>query len=106
MKFTFTFVEVFLFCILYVSPVLILLCAAITFMGLIIGKREKWSFSDSIYYAFVTATTVGYGDFHPMNKGSKYIAILIAIIGILMTGIIAAVGVKSIEVAFQEIHSN
>jgi len=106
MEFTVTFLKVFLIGLAYVSPVLLTLIVTIVLLGALIGKYEKWSLTDAIYFAFITATTVGYGDIRPSHKASKYIAILIAIIGILMTGIIVAVGVKGVEVAFEAIYTN
>ncbi|WP_179583013.1 potassium channel family protein [Tunturiibacter gelidoferens] len=37
----------------------------------------------NFYWAFVTATTVGYGDFRPTKRRSKLIAILTAVLGLL-----------------------
>ena len=48
---------------------------------------------DGFYWAFVTATTVGYGDLRPTNRKPRIIAILIAVLGLLSTGIIIALGV-------------
>ena len=57
------------------------------------GKAGGWSLSESFYWAFVTATTVGYGDFRPTQKRSRIVAIFIAVLGLLATGIIIALGV-------------
>ena len=33
---------------------------------------EDWSYRDSMYYVFVTLTTVGFGDFVPGQESSQY----------------------------------
>ncbi len=100
MEFTFIFTEIFAIGMYLVSPLLISLIFLIASLGYIVGRIEHWSISDSLYYAFITATTVGYGDFHPLRRRSKCMAVLIASIGLLCTGIIVAVGFKAAEVAF------
>jgi voltage-gated potassium channel len=104
MDFTLTFLKIFFISLSYVSPILVLLIGLIAVTGLWIGRIERWSLSDSIYFAFITATTVGYGDFHPTKRRSKYIAIMIILIGILLTGIIVAIGINAVESAFAYIH--
>ncbi|MEM8867510.1 MAG: potassium channel family protein [Verrucomicrobiota bacterium] len=103
MAFTIVFLKFFFLALFYASPVLVFLALSIAGLGFWIGKREGWSFSDSLYYAFITATTVGYGDFHPRHMPCKFLAILIAIIGVLFTGIIVASGLYAIETAFTEV---
>jgi len=39
--------------------------------GIWIGKKESWSWSQALYFAFITATTVGYGDLHPTRHPSR-----------------------------------
>ena len=104
MELTFTFIEVFAVAIYFIAPLLLFLFLFLTciiaLLGIVIGRTEGWSVLDSLYYAFITATTVGYGDFHPLKRRSKCIAILIALSGLLCTGIIVAVGLKAAEVSF------
>ena len=76
---------------------------AIPVLGFVIGRKEKWSRSDTIYYAFITATTVGYGDFHPIHARSKYLAVVIALLGLLMTGLLVAIGLEVVMQAFHKI---
>lgn len=64
-------------------------------LGQIAGKKERWTAFDSFYWSFVTATTVGYGDLHPVNRTSRIVAIVIAIMGLSFTGIIVAVAVHA-----------
>ena len=74
------------------SPILLLLGGIITWLGLLIGKREGWTRGDALYYAFITATTVGYGDFRPRKPLGKLLAVPIAIVGLLATGLVVSVG--------------
>lgn len=103
MDFTLTFFKVFFIGLGYLSPILMILLSIIVAIGLVIGGKEKWSLSDSLYFAFITATTVGYGDFHPKQTAPKYMAIIIALIGMLLTGIVVATGLHAIQFAFSEI---
>lgn len=80
-------------------PLLLSLGAAIALLGQVAGKKEGWSRFDSFYWSFVTATTVGYGDIRPVNRASKVIAIIIALIGLTMTGILIAAAVHAATLA-------
>jgi hypothetical protein len=68
-------------------------------LGLIVGYREGWSINDAAYFTFVTGLTIGYGDLVPAYFGTRLIAILIGFIGILLTGLVAAVGVRALSKA-------
>jgi voltage-gated potassium channel len=104
MGFEATFLHFFFKSMMFMAPTLLALVLAITTLGWWVGRIEQWSFTDSIYYAFITATTVGYGDLHPVNPRSKFIAVAIALVGILFTGIIVALAVTSASYAFDVTH--
>lgn len=104
MALTLNFITLFALGIFYAGPALLFLMLLITLLGQNIGKREGWTKIDSFYYSFITATTVGYGDFHPNKTASKFIAIVIALIGLIFTGVIVALAVKAGGVAFQELY--
>ena len=101
MKFTQAFLEVFLADFSGLAPLILMLMALIALAGVIVGKLERWTLIDSVYQAFITSTTVGYGELYPTQTLSKIICILIAFIGLLLTGIIVATGVHAVEVAYQ-----
>lgn len=56
---------------------------------------------DGIWWAFVTATTVGYGDISPESIGGRLVAMLLMLVGIglvgLFTGLVAAYFVEEDE---------
>jgi hypothetical protein len=69
-------------------------------LALLIGRGEGWSISDSIYYGFITGTTVGYGDFRPTRGAGKTMAIIIAYLGLIQIGIIVALAVQAVTEAY------
>ena len=75
------------------------LVAAVTVLGQLVGKREGWSRFDSFYWSFITATTVGYGDVRPTKTVPRIFAMVIALVGLMLTGILVAVAVHSATVA-------
>jgi len=52
--------------------------AVITLLGQAFGRWEGWSRSHSLYWSFITATHVGYGDIRPIRKKARVVAVLIA----------------------------
>ena len=51
---------------------------------------EDISFSNALWWSFVTATTVGYGDVIPKTLGGRIIAIFLMIVGIGFVGLLTA----------------
>lgn len=54
--------------------------------GLLICYTENISFQDGLWWAFVTATTVGYGDLSPSTAIGRIIAVILMILGIGLIG--------------------
>ncbi len=54
--------------------------------GLLIHYAEGMSFQDGLWWAFVTATTVGYGDISPDTVMGRGIATILMIVGIGLIG--------------------
>jgi tryptophan-rich sensory protein len=82
-----------------VWPVLSVLLGAVATLGLVIGRLEGWSVQESIYFAFVSGLTIGYGDFAPKTGLARLLAIVIGICGVLLTALVAAVAVKALTAA-------
>ena len=100
MQFTLEFLHILYTDLLYAAPLLAFLLALIIVIGYIIGRIEGWSLSDSIYHAFINATTVGYGDFRPSDKRTKFLAVMLAIIGLIFTGMVVAVALHAANHAY------
>lgn len=95
LKFTFSFVEIFVVDLVYVAPILLIMILLISVIGLVIAKIEGWTAIDGLYHAFINATTVGYGDFRPTETVSKFLSIVMALIGLVFTGVIVAIAVHA-----------
>lgn len=48
--------------VLHGAPLFLGLGLIIGALAITIGRREGWSVADSLYFEFITATTVGYGE--------------------------------------------
>ncbi|WP_417518884.1 potassium channel family protein [Marinobacter sp.] len=101
MEFSITFIKILLLGLLLVSPVLLMLGAIISILGLIVGRIESWRKFDALYWAFITALTVGYGDILPLKKISKVLSIIITFIGLMLAGILVAITVEAASNAFK-----
>ena len=98
---TVTFFKQFFRGLSLTSPLLLSLAVAITLLGQAVGRKEGWTRFDSLYWSFITATTVGYGDIRPVKQRSKVLAILIAFLGLVLSGIVIAVAVEATTLALR-----
>lgn len=85
-----------------VWPILSALLVLIIALGLIIGLIEGWSVHESIYFAFVSGLTIGYGDLAPKSPLTRALAIFIGVCGVLLTALVAAIAVKALTAATDE----
>jgi hypothetical protein len=80
-----------------VWPILSGLLGVILALGIVIGLLEDWPLLDAIYFAFVSGLTIGYGDLVPTRPLSRVLAIGIGLTGVLLVGLIVAIGVRALE---------
>ncbi len=102
MDFSITFLEYLWWGIILISPVLLMLGGIIILLGLIVGRLESWSRFESVYWAWITALTVGYGDIRPTHVSSRLLSTVIAVFGIILMGILVAIAVKATSSAFEQ----
>lgn len=71
-------------------------------MGFLIALLEdELTVGPAIYFAWVTGTTVGYGDLTPTLGVTRFMAIVVAILGIVFTGIIVAMAIEAAKIAVE-----
>ena len=85
-----------------VWPILSVLFVLIVAFGLVVGLLEGWSVLDSIYFAFVSGLTIGYGDLAPKSPITRLLAIAIGVCGVLVVALVAAIAVKALENATRD----
>jgi len=69
-------------CVLYFSIYIMLAVAVYS-----IWLEPEWTIIDSMYFAIVTFTTVGYGDLSPSTDTARLVTIAFALLGIVILGI-------------------
>ena len=67
--------------------------------GLVVGRVEDWRFDEALYFTFVTGLTIGYGDYAPQHVLTRLLAVAIGFVGIVVTGLVAAVAVQALKAA-------
>ena len=78
-------------------PVLVGLIGIMMLLGLAVAMLEKWPMTDGLYFSFVTGLTIGYGDLVPKVALARVCAVTIGLSGILLTGVVAALGVAALQ---------
>ena len=84
------------------------LCAFLVYLSISVIAHsfvfERWSVIDSIYFAVVTFTTIGYGDFSPTSPAGRAFCVVFALGGVSVLAIgLGVVGAKIIESEVQQI---
>src|ERR1700726_3023159 len=82
-----------------VWPIVSVLVSGQLLLGMLVGYLEGWPMSDATYFTFVTGLTIGYGDLVPVRLSTRLISVVIGFSGVLLTGLVAAVGVRALQEA-------
>ena len=86
----------------FVRHVLLALLVLLLLGAVAIAYLEDLGFGDSIYFAFITGLTVGYGDIEPVTAMGRVVSIAIALVGLLFTGITVAVATRALADAVKD----
>ena len=60
--------------------------ATLALGGIFMGHLEGWSMIDALYYTFITAGTLGYGDLSPLTRNGRIWAILFVPLAVSAAG--------------------
>ena len=81
----------------HIAGVIIWLQVLIALGGFCMAISDNKTLSESMYMAYVTSLTIGFGDITPETGISKFIAILVGFLGIIFTGLVVAASLKALE---------
>jgi voltage-gated potassium channel len=70
--------------------------------AIVIALVEGISIGNSMYFSFITAFTIGYGDITPITIIGRVLAILMGLIGIIFTGLVVAVATRALVNTIEE----
>ena len=79
--------------------VFLLIGLAIFICGIMIARFDNLPLQEAVYFAFITAFTVGFGDVVPKSTAARFITIVLAFIGLVLVGVLVGVEVHAIETA-------
>ena len=86
-----------------IKTVILALVALVVAGAAAVSIIEKMPFADTLYFAFVTGLTIGYGDIVVITSFGRLVALLIGLVGILFTGLIIAVAVHAVRESLEEL---
>ncbi|HEY2675808.1 MAG TPA: potassium channel family protein [Steroidobacteraceae bacterium] len=106
----FRFLQKFLSVLGAVSLVLLLLLGLFFVLATVVYFAEKGqhfnnspaSFAEALYFSAITALTVGYGDIVPHSFVGRCVSVLLALLGITLTGIVAGAAVRALQLQVEE----
>jgi voltage-gated potassium channel len=90
--------------ILAIMVVLFFVLSVLMFYGggaVNVTTRAQSSPGETLYFCAITALTIGYGDIVPTTTLGRIIAVLLGLLGVLMTGLITGSTVYGIQAAAQ-----
>lgn len=97
-----TFARYFIHHIIYVRLVLAGLLALLVLGGLAVSRLENVDVADGLYFAFITALSIGYGDITPATAWGRLISVGIGLVGMIFVGISVAVATRALADSIEE----
>lgn len=86
-----------------IREVILSLILLILLGGFLVSSVEGLSLGDSIYFAFITALSVGYGDICPTTILGRLLSVAIGVVGMVTVGMTVAIANRALaEIVTQE----
>lgn len=67
-----------------IAELLLIYVGVVLLAGWLFAQMEHKPLNDSVWWAFATATTVGYGDFSPATTGGRIVAVVLTHVVLLL----------------------
>ena len=85
-----------------VRGVLLGLLVVLVVCAFIIAELENLPLADALYFTFITALTVGYGDIAPTTGIGRIASILVGADGLIIFGLIVAVSNRALHLTVEQ----
>ena len=86
----------------FVRGVLLSLFLVLIASALVISALDGIPISDALYFTFITALTVGFGDITPASGLTRAIAVLVGVVGVILVGMVVAISTRALKLAVDE----
>lgn len=96
------FVRHFFEKLFFVRGVLVALLLLILALAFITAQVDDIALTDALYFVFITALTVGYGDITPSSGVTRAISVFSGVVGVIFVGLLVSVSVRALELAVDE----
>ena len=83
------------------ASVLGVIVAVIFVAGVLLARFDRVPLENAIYFAFITAFTVGFGDIAPRSRGARVVCVILAFLGLILVGILVAIAVHALDIALR-----
>lgn len=101
--FTRTFLVFFGRILVMTTPIWGMTFLAVVGLSWIFAEAERIGFGDALYFACITALTIGYGDIVPVTAVGKTMSVLMGILGVITTGIIVAGALQAMRITYDDV---
>jgi hypothetical protein len=91
-----TFSRYFLHHMLVVREVIVIQIILICLGAIAISVLEQLTIEESLYFAFITGLSVGFGDIAPQTTAGRIISVAIALVGVIFVGLVVAVATRAL----------
>jgi hypothetical protein len=89
----------------YLRGVLVSLLVLIFLCAVAISHFEGLPLGESLYFAFITGMSIGYGDISPVTAWGRVVSVAIGIIGMLTTGMTIAIATRALATTVKDLQA-